>query len=68
MKWYYKKHKSLGRALGAPLYICFINFKRAFDCINRMLFFAKLNRHGLSGKPVIVFGMYKRIKCILEYT
>ncbi len=47
------------RAMKSPLYICFVDFKRAFDCINRLLLFAKLHRDGLSSSIIdIMFDMY----------
>ncbi len=47
------------RIMKTPLYICFVDFKRAFDCVNRLMLFAKLHREGLSSKMIdIMFNMY----------
>ena len=55
------------RILGIPLYVCFVDFKRAFDCINRVLLFAKLCKDGLSSKVVdILLDMYTKTSSTLS--
>ena len=40
------------RALKKPIYIAFIDFKKAFDLVNRDLLFEKLASKGKSGKTI----------------
>ena len=50
-------------AMKQPLYVCFVDFKRAFDTVNRELMFFKLIKKGLDGKFVKVLRqMYKKTK------
>ncbi len=47
------------RILKKPLYVCFVDFKRAFDCIHRVIMFAKLIKDGFSGKILdVLISMY----------
>ncbi len=56
------------RTLGIPLYVCFVDFKRAFDCINRVLLFAKLCKDGLSSKVVdILLDMYTKTSSKIKW-
>ncbi len=44
------------KALGKPLYITFIDFKRAFDSVNRSLLFYKLITSGYLGKLITLIN------------
>ncbi len=56
------------KTLGVPIYICFVDFKRAFDCINRLFLFAKLHRDGFSGKLLdILFDMYTKTQSKIKW-
>ena len=51
------------RATNQPLYVCFVDFKRAFDSVNRQLMFYKLLQRGIDGKIVkLLRNMYKNTK------
>ena len=43
------------KSLNKPTYLCFIDFKKAFDSVNRDLLMFKLSKAGVNGK------MYKAI-------
>ena len=43
-----------------PLYICFVDFKSAFDLINRQALFYKLRKNDIQGK------FYKIIRSMLK--
>ncbi len=56
------------KTLGIPLYVCFVDFKRAFDCINRILLFSKLCKDGLSSKVVdILLDMYTKTNSKIKW-
>ncbi len=56
------------KTLGVPIYICFVDFKRAFDCLNRLYLFAKLHRDGFSGKLLnILFDMYAKTQSKIKW-
>ena len=49
--------------------ICtFVEYSKAFDSINRAMFWKKLVSYGASGKVlnVILNNMYKSIKCVMK--
>ena len=49
------------KALGQPLYVCFVDFKRAFDTVNREMMFYKLLKRKIDGKIIrILRDMYKK--------
>ena len=49
------------RSLSKPLFVCFVDFKKAFDFINRYFLFYKLTQHGVNGKFLnILQSMYKK--------
>ena len=51
------------KALGKPLYISFIDFRRAFDSVNRTLLFHKLIKSGYHGKLITLLkDMYSKTK------
>ena len=43
-------------SLGKELYVCYIDFSKAFDKINRSILFYKLIRNGWKGKVIDTFG------------
>jgi len=46
------------------LYMAFIDFKKAFDSVNRQVLWKKLDYYGISGKIVNVLkSMYDNITC-----
>ena len=49
-------------------FACFIDFKKAFDCVNRDLLWEKLNvRFGLSGKFLLALkALYKDVCCSVD--
>ena len=50
-------------ALKQPLYVCFVDFKRAFDTISRDMMFYKLICRGFDGKTIrLLRDMYKKTK------
>ena len=56
------------KALGIPLYVCFVDFKRAFDCLNRLLLFAKLHKKGYGSKLLdIMIDMYSKTNSKIKW-
>ncbi len=56
------------RALGTPVYVCFVDFKRAFDCLNRLLLFSKLYQNGFSSKLLnVMIDMYSKTKSRIKW-
>ena len=39
-------------AIGKPLYVCFVDFSKAFDLVNRYILFYKLIKSGWSGRVI----------------
>ena len=51
------------KVLGKPLYIAFIDYRRAFDSVNRTLLFYKLIKSGYHGKLItLIKNMYSKTK------
>ncbi len=51
----------------SPLYVCFVDFRRAFDCINRKLMFYKLINQGYSSKTLrLIINMYSKTKASVK--
>ena len=55
-------------ALGKPLYICMVDFSKAFDLVNRNILFFKLIKAGFHGKVIdTLHSLYRktvfRVKC-----
>ena len=49
------------RFYGRPLYVCFIDFTKAFDYVNRDALFYKLHQRGISGVYLNVLrNMFKK--------
>lgn len=49
------------RFLGKPLYVCFIDFTKAFDYVNREALFYKLIQRGISGDFLnFIRNMFKK--------
>ena len=42
-------------SLGRALYVCFVDFSKAFDKINRSILFYKLMKNGWKGKVIATF-------------
>ncbi len=56
------------RCMGKPLFICFVDFKRAFDCVNRALMFVKLIRIGYSSKLLrVLTDMYSKSSSFVKW-
>ena len=51
MKGLVERQLSMGRAL----YVCFVDFSKAFDKINRSIIFYKLMKNGWKGKVIDTF-------------
>ena len=59
-------HKALS-VKGGKLYAVFIDFKSAFDNVNRKLLFNKLNALGIDGRFLnIVIAMYSNLKAVVK--
>ncbi len=59
-----EKYKSLGK----PLFVCFVDFKRAFDCVNRALMFVKLIKIGYSSKLLrVMTDMYSKASSVIKW-
>ncbi len=51
----------------SELYVCFVDFRRAFDCINRKFMFNKLIRQGYSSKTLrLIMNMYNKTKSTVK--
>lgn len=50
------------------LYCCFIDYKKAFDFINRSNLWFKLIQQGIEGKVLrIIRSLYEKVKCCVKY-
>ena len=46
-----------------PLYVCFVDFKKAFDKVSHALFWQKLVNYSIDGKFInIIKSMYSKVK------
>jgi hypothetical protein len=53
---------------GKPLYVCFVDFTKAFDYVNRYALYYKLIKRGIKGKMLnLVCDMYKKAKCRVKW-
>ncbi len=51
----------------SELYVCFVDFRRAFDCINRKFMFHKLIKQGYSSKTLrLIMNMYSKTKSTVK--
>ena len=51
-----------------PLYVCFVDFTKAFDYVNRYALYYKLIKRGIKGKLLnLVCDMYKKAKCRVKW-
>ena len=52
-----------------PLYVCFVDFTKAFDYVNRAALYYKLARRGVKGKMLnIICSMYTKAKCRVKWS
>ena len=50
------------------LYCCFVDYKKAFDFVNRQNLWYKLIREGIDGKMLsIIRSLYQKVKCGVKY-
>ena len=53
---------------GKPLYLCFVDFTKAFDYVNRYALYYKLTRRGIHGKLLnIIWDMYDKAVCRVKW-
>ena len=45
-----------------PLFVCFIDFEKAFDTVDHKLLWDKLNHYGVEGKFLNIKSMYEKVK------
>lgn len=51
-----------------PLYVCFVDFTKAFDYINRSALYYKLIKRGIHGKLLnIIMSMFDKAKCKVKW-
>ncbi len=51
-----------------PLYVCFVDFKRAFDCLKRDFMFFKLLSNGYNSKVLsLIMNMYGKTKSFVKW-
>ena len=51
-----------------PLYVCFVDFTKAFDYVNRYALYHKLIKRGIQGKLLnLICDMYKKAKCRVKW-
>ncbi len=51
-----------------PLYVCFVDFKRAFDCVRREFMFFKLLSKGYGSKVLdLIINMYSKTKSFVKW-
>ena len=56
------------RKKGGRLYCCFIDYRKAFDFVNRSKLWIKLTKTGIQGKMLkIIKSLYENIKCCVKY-
>ncbi len=53
---------------GKPLYVCFVDFTKAFDYVNRSALYYKLVKRGVKGKLLnIICSMYEKATCRVKW-
>ena len=51
-----------------PLYLCFVDFTKAFDYIHRLLLFKKLNQRGIKGEFLsLIVDMFCKARCRVRW-
>ncbi len=51
-----------------PLYVCFVDFNKVFDYINRSALYYKLIKRGIKGKLLnIIMSMFDKAKCKVKW-
>ena len=56
------------RNRGQPLWVCFIDFTKAFDYVNRHALYYKLIKRGVNGKMLkLLMNMYTKAKCRVKW-
>ncbi len=56
------------KCMGKPLFLCFVDFKRAFDSINRALLFVKLIKNGYTSKLLrVIIDMYSKTSSVVKW-
>jgi len=56
------------RLKNKPLYVCFVDFTKAFDYINRSALYYKLLKRGIHGKLLnIIMSMFDKAKCKVKW-
>jgi hypothetical protein len=51
-----------------PLFVCFVDFTKAFDYVDRMALYYKLIDRGISGKMLdIIVDLYRKAKCRVKW-
>ncbi len=50
-----------------PLYVCFVDFTKAFDYINRSALYIKLIKRGIHGKLLNIMNMFDKAKCKVKW-
>ena len=56
------------KAKRKPLWVCFVDFTKAFDYVNRLALYEKLVRQGVSGKMLqIITDMYRKAHCKVKW-
>ena len=51
-----------------PFYICFVDFTKAFDYVNRNALYYKLIQRGVNGKLLkLIVNMYEKAKCRVKW-
>ena len=53
---------------GGRLYCCFVDYKKAFDLIDRSKLWVKLIKHGIQGKMLkIIHSLYENVKSCVKH-
>jgi len=56
------------KARSKPLWVCFVDFTKAFDYVNRIALYYKLIQRGVNGKILkIIMDMYSKAKCRVKW-
>ncbi len=59
---------SIQKARKKPLYVCFVDFSKPFDYINRYALYYKLIKSGINGKLLnIIMNMFSKAKCKVKW-